>query len=104
MGLSNYIDEIIEQDYAIIVSEVPFKDILIDLRSTHVLSSGEVNRLRRCQDHKDAGFEFMEILKSRKDQDFFQFCQILENSKIVSVQRLGRKLKAAANEKGKVHG
>ena len=103
MGLSRYIDEIIQQYYATIVCDVPFDDILIDLRSAHILSNDEVNRLQQGQNHQDVGFEFLEILKSKNDQDFFRFCNILEDNEIAKVQSLGLNLVIAANKKIQLH-
>lgn len=104
MGLSNYIDQVIEQNYSTIVSDVPFKDILVDFKIAHILSSDEVKQLFQYQTHKNAAFGFMEILKSRNDADFFQFCKILKESEIANVQNLGLNLETAAAEKAQAHG
>lgn len=100
MGLSNYIDEIIERNYKAIISDVPFKHILIDFRIADILSSEEVNQLLEFANHKIIGFKFLEILKTRSDVEFERFCNILKLNEIENVQSLGRKLETAANEKG----
>lgn len=92
MGLSKYIIDIIELNHAIIVSDIPFKDLLVDFRSAHILTSTEVKQLQKYDDHKTAGFEFLEILKSRDDKKFFAFCEILKSSYIDSIKIVGQNL------------
>lgn len=99
MDLSGNYNDIIEKKYKAIISKVPFKDILIDLRSDHILTSTEVKRLQKYDDHKQAGFEILEILQSRSGTDFFKFCDILKSSNIENVQNLGIELENAANKK-----
>lgn len=104
MGLTQDILEIIEQNYATINSDIPFKDILIDLRCAHILSDDEVEELQQCRNNKTTGFEFIRILKSRNDKDFFNFCQILQDSQIANVQNLGFELEKEANQKLQAQG
>ena len=78
MDSSHNINDIIEDNYGNIISSVPFKDILIDLRSVHILTTAEVKRLQKCNDNKEAGFEILEILKTRSSADFIKFCDVLK--------------------------
>ena len=104
MGLSDNIVTITEENYEAITCNIPFKDILIKLRAKHILTDDEVNQLDRCKDHQHAGFEFLKILRSRSDEDFFKFCDVLKSSTINSIQNLGRILENSANDKGQAQG
>lgn len=104
MGLSHVIDSIIEENYEAIVNSIPFKDILIDLRTKRILTDVEVNQLNLHKSHRDTGFNVIQILKARTDVDFFQFCNVLKSSTIKHVQLLGRRLENTANEKGQAQG
>lgn len=104
MGVSDGIDDIIEQNYAAIISDIPFKDILIVSRGAHILTDKEVDRLYKCDCHEQAGCEYLKILKSRSDSDFFKFCDILKSSEVANVQNLGLILEKAANGKAQAHG
>ena len=104
MVLSKYIQQIIDQNRQVILSDVPFKDILIRLHGVHVLSDVEVERLQQCDNHESAGFKFLKILKSRNNTDFIKFCDLLINSQIENVRKLGLELKNAATEKEQASG
>lgn len=104
MDSSINFNDVIEKYYKDIISTVPFKDILIDLRSVHVLTDPEVERLQKCSNDKDAGFSVLTILKSRSGEDFFRFCKILKDSDIEHIQNLGKTLEKAANKKSQDSG
>ena len=104
MGLSDKVNDIIEGNYKAIISDVPFKNILLDLRIECILTDDEVTQLNLCKDPKYAGFEFVKILRSRSDEDFFKFCGILKSSTIKHVQSLGRILENLATDKGQAKG
>ena len=104
MGLSKHIKETLEENYSTIISDVPFTDILLNLRCVKVLSDQEVSRLKKCFDNKETGFEFICILQTRSDKNFFDFCDTLKDSQIENVQNLGLELETKANEKNQIHG
>ena len=104
MGLSNNIENILDQNYKAIVNDVPFLDILVDLRIESVLSDAEVTQLRQCGDNRYAGFEFVKILKSRSDAEFFKFCKVLKDTTIENVQCLGRTLENSAGDRSQAQG
>ncbi|RDD37805.1 hypothetical protein TrispH2_009745 [Trichoplax sp. H2] len=97
MVVSKYIKEVIVKNYSEIAKDVPIADILYDLRESAILSDEEVSKLRdHCKSDQDCAFEFLKILKSRSDRNFYQFCTILQHSDIENVQDLGKKLERAA--------
>ena len=104
MGLSEPIKETLHQKNKTIISDVPFKDILVDLRCDEVLSDQEVVRLKKCCNNKETGFEFMNILQTRSDEDFFDFCKILKDSQIKNVKNLGLELEMMAKKSNQAHG
>ena len=104
MGLSNYIKKVIEQNRKSILSDVPFQDILIHSNSVQILTTDEVKRLKRCDDHKNAGFEYLEILNSRDDNDFYKFCEILKENESKHIQNIGVQLENAAIQKKEAQG
>ena len=104
MDSSHNINHIIEDNYTTIISSVPFKDILIDLRGVHILTTAEVKRLQKCNDNKETGFEILEILKTRSVADFIKFCNILKDNEIRIIQTLGLTLENAARKLKQAHG
>ncbi|EDV18923.1 uncharacterized protein TRIADDRAFT_62617 [Trichoplax adhaerens] len=98
MVLSKYITDIIDKEYPQILSDVPLVDIVFDLRSIGLISDDEVDKLKDgCQSNKERIFHFIKILKSRSDDNYFQFCCILKDSQVTHIQDLGRKLEIEAN-------
>lgn len=104
MGLSGYIEETIEENHETIISAIPFQNILMRLRSAHILTSDQVKKFRQYHNNEDAAFDCIEILKSMHDGNFFQFCKILKESQIENVRNLGQFLQNTAIEKGKSYG
>ncbi|RDD35947.1 hypothetical protein TrispH2_012117 [Trichoplax sp. H2] len=98
MVLSKYITDIIDKEYPQILSDVPLVDIVFDLRSIGLISDDEVEKLKDgCQSNKERIFHFIKILKSRSNDNYFQFCCILKDSQVTNIQNLGRKLEIEAN-------
>ncbi|RDD35823.1 hypothetical protein TrispH2_012096 [Trichoplax sp. H2] len=98
MVLSKYITNVIDKEYPQILSDVPLVDIVFDLRSIGLISDDEVDKLKDgCQSKKERIFHFIKILKSRSDDNYFQFCCILKDSQVTHIKNLGRKLEIEAN-------
>ena len=104
MGLSGYIKDTIEENNETIITAIPFQNILMRLRSAHILSSDEAKKLRQYNNNEEAGFEFIEILKSKDDKYYFQFCKILKESQIENVQNVGHFLENTAIGKDQYYG
>ena len=104
MVLSKFINIAIEENYETIIDVVPFPNILMRLRSNDILTSDQYDNLRKNDNREDLGFDCIEILKSKKDDDFFQFCKILKDSQIQNVQDFGQFLEDEAIAKRHSHG
>lgn len=104
MVLSKFINIAIEENYETIIDVVPFPNILMRLRSNHILTSDQYDNLRRNHNREDLGFDCIQILKAKNDNDFFQFCKILKDSQIENVQNFGQFLKDEAIAKRYSHG
>lgn len=104
MGLSKDILEIIEQNKSEIITDIPFRDILPKFHIANILSTDEYTRLLSHENDQNMGILFMEILKSRNDNDFCEFCNILKNTEIRNVKGLGRSLEVLAHEKIQARG
>ena len=97
MVLSENIIKIIDQNEKVILSDVPFKDLLVDFKSAHILTYDEVKLLQKCSSNKETGLEFLEILKKRNNRLFFEFCEILKSSTVESIQEVGKNLQNIAS-------
>ncbi|EDV19574.1 uncharacterized protein TRIADDRAFT_61940 [Trichoplax adhaerens] len=98
MVLSKKIENVIDKEYQLIINDIPLADYLYDLRSIGLISDDEVIKLRDdCKNNKERVFEFLKILKSRSDENFFQFCCILKESQVRHIQDIGKALEIEAN-------
>ena len=104
MVLSNKIQQIIKQNLKDILSDVPFKDILISLYGVRILGEKEVDKLQQCNNHESAGYNFLKILNSRNDTDFLKFCDILINNHVDHIKKIGLLLKNATTDKEEAQG
>ncbi|RDD35935.1 hypothetical protein TrispH2_012017, partial [Trichoplax sp. H2] len=99
MVVSRAIKGVIDQNYSEIIKSVPLVDILYDLRGVQILSNEEVKKLRDdCKTDKERAFEFLTVLESRSDDNFYQFCCLLKESDICNVRKLGKRLEKEANK------
>ncbi|RDD36177.1 hypothetical protein TrispH2_011870 [Trichoplax sp. H2] len=99
MVVTRAIKGIIDQYCSEISTSVPLVDILYDLRFRQILSNEEVKKLRDdCKTDKERAFEFLKVLESRSDDNFYQFCHLLQESDISSVRELGERLEKEANK------
>ncbi|EDV19580.1 uncharacterized protein TRIADDRAFT_61948 [Trichoplax adhaerens] len=104
MVLSNHIIKVIEAEYSLIISDIQLVNFIYDLRSIRLLCDEEVETLKdHCLNNKERVFQFIKILKTRSDDDFFRFCSVLKDNQVRNVQNLGRKLEKEAST-SKPHG
>ncbi|RDD41618.1 Apoptotic protease-activating factor 1 [Trichoplax sp. H2] len=104
MVLSNHIIKVIETEYSLIISDIQLVNFIYDLRSIRLLCDEEVETLKdHCLTNKERIFQFIKILKTRSDDDFFRFCSVLKDNQVRNVQNLGRKLEKEAST-SKPHG
>ncbi|EDV20298.1 uncharacterized protein TRIADDRAFT_61232 [Trichoplax adhaerens] len=97
MVLSQYITDVINKNRRIISNDVPLLDLIYDLNSEMIISDDELVKLRdKCDNNKQRAFEFIQLLKSRNDENFFQFCSILKEAQVQHVQNIGQKLENEA--------
>ncbi|EDV19576.1 uncharacterized protein TRIADDRAFT_61942 [Trichoplax adhaerens] len=93
MVLSKHIIDVIEQEYPIIIGDIPLLDILYNLRSKGIISDEEVDILKvRDLNNKARIYEFLKILKTRRDDDFYEFCSLLKESPVRHISEIGQKL------------
>ncbi|RDD35813.1 hypothetical protein TrispH2_012049, partial [Trichoplax sp. H2] len=99
MVVSRAIKGVIDQNYLEIIKSVPLVDILYDLRGVQILSNEEVVKLKDdSKTDKERAFEFLKVLESRSDDNFYQFCCLLKESDICNVRELGERLEKEANK------
>lgn len=90
MGLSQYIEAVVERNFRKMITDVPLHQLLIDLRASQVLSDEEVDKLKLCPTNKEMVYDFIKLLKFRADADFFKFCDILQDHGALTVQEFGQ--------------
>ncbi|EDV19027.1 uncharacterized protein TRIADDRAFT_62524 [Trichoplax adhaerens] len=91
MVVSRAIKGVIEKNYLEISRSVPLVHILYALRGVQILSNEEVEKLRDdCKTDDERAFEFLKVLESRSDNNFYQFCCLLRESNIRNVRKLER--------------
>ena len=86
---------------------MPTGELLLDFRVAHILSDDAVNKLMKYDTDKERTFRFVQILKTLDDNDFYQFCNILQKHRVLAVHRLGLKLyneAVGASEQQQHHG
>ncbi|RDD40482.1 Apoptotic protease-activating factor 1 [Trichoplax sp. H2] len=98
MGISKHVNQVIEKHRYEIINDIPVEDILFDLRAKQILSDEEVDILRDCRSNKEKANKLIIILKRRGDEDFNQFCYILQNHGAEYIQNIGLQLKKEAEE------
>ena len=93
MVLSQDLIDVIEKNYSKMVVMIPPREILFDLRGLHILSDDEVDELKDdCRNDKERAYRLIKTLKSREDEDFYQFCRLLQEQQVRAVQLLGQSL------------
>lgn len=92
MGLSWYLQSVIERCYGQIISTMPTGHLLLDFRAGHILSDDGVTELMKYDTDKERTFRFLRTLKTLDDKDFYLFCDILQRNRVLAVHRLGLRL------------
>lgn len=79
---------------------VPVDEILNELKSKHILSNNQVETMRKeCKSLRDKTEKLLDILRDqRSDEDFLDFCKILQNNGVKTVRELGIKLQKKGEE------
>ncbi|EDV21016.1 uncharacterized protein TRIADDRAFT_60338 [Trichoplax adhaerens] len=96
MGLSPYLEKVIENNYYKLLARVPMNELFSDLKSKQILTDDQVNDLKYYIRRKDRIDTFIKAMKTRDDEDFYQFCQILQQHQAATVRNLGKALREEA--------
>lgn len=96
MGLSEYIQKVIENNRERILNEVPVKDLLYDFRALKIITSENVEVLKRIFVKKELCDTFLDILVNREDGDYYKFCELLKRSSATAIKNFGKKLEEDA--------
>ncbi|EDV22022.1 uncharacterized protein TRIADDRAFT_59586 [Trichoplax adhaerens] len=72
--------------------ETPSIEIINELVVEKILSSCDAKRLRKIDEESERNFELIDILQKRRDEDIVQFCKILQDCDVQTVQELGKEL------------
>lgn len=96
MGLSPYLEKILESNYNKLIARVPIQELISELKTKQILSDDQVDDLKYCVRRKDRTDLFIKALKTRDDEDFDQFCKILQQHQAFMVRNLGKALQNEA--------
>lgn len=99
MGVSENIKKVIENHQKEIIDDIPIKDLLYDFRAKKILSSEEIEKLENIGIKKKLNNAFLEILLTRTDRDFYEFCKVLQNNSATSIKNFGKMLEDEARGK-----
>ena len=92
MGVSKFIENVIDRNSTRIINSTPLPELLLDLREYQILSDTEIVDLRHIQSSKQRNIAFINILKCRQDHQFDHFCNLLCKHHSKVVHKLGRQL------------
>ncbi|EDV19153.1 uncharacterized protein TRIADDRAFT_62404 [Trichoplax adhaerens] len=98
MVMSKCLTYVIDKGDQQILSDVPLVDIVHDLQSIGLISDDEANKLKDVRlSNNERILQFIKILKSRRDDNYFQFCCTLKDSQVTNNQNPARKFEIKAN-------
>ncbi|EDV22021.1 uncharacterized protein TRIADDRAFT_59585 [Trichoplax adhaerens] len=90
--ISNKVRNVFRKYLRRLYKETPSIEIINELVAEKILSSYDANRLRKIDVESERNFELMEILQKRRDKDIIQFCKILRDCQVQTIQELGKEL------------
>ncbi|RDD36436.1 hypothetical protein TrispH2_011725 [Trichoplax sp. H2] len=90
--ISNKVRNVFRKYLRRLYKETPTIEIINELVAEKILSSYDANRLRKIDVESERNFELMEILQKRRDKDIIQFCKILQDCQVQTIQELGKEL------------
>ena len=92
MEVSENILQVIERNRSRLVTNLPIRQFLIDLRNENVLNDDDVDELEATTPEKRQNDRFIRILAKRDDEAFYKFCNLLIRNQSNAIQNLGRNL------------
>lgn len=96
MGVSGYINDIIEKYRGRLTVDISVRDLIVDFQAEKILSPEEVEKLLNITTRKLLNNEFLNILATRDDDDYFKFCKVLQRNKATAIKNFGIKLEEEA--------
>ena len=96
MGISKYIEDVIDKYENEILHNIPIKDLMYDFEADKILNEYDIEKLENIPEKEKLNYKFLEILRSREDDDFYKFCKILQKNRATAIKNFGSKLEKQA--------
>ena len=96
MDLSQYIKDLIESYREKILSNIPVKNLIYNFRAKKILNDEDVEELENITRKNQLNNRFIGILLTRTDEDFYEFCKVLQSNQANAIKSFGYKLEEEA--------